>query len=445
MEHKTHRIKEVETGSISEEMGVEPGDLLLSINGCSINDVIEYRYMINEEYLEILVQKPWGEEWLFEIDKEINEDLGMFFEEDMMDKARGCKNKCIFCFIDQLPRGLRKTLYFKDDDARLSFLHGNFITLTNLEDDDIERIIKYRISPLNVSVHATDPALRVKMLRNPKAARIMELLTRFVRCRISINTQIVMCPGINDKEHLDRTIKDLAGLWPGVKSIGIVPVGITRFREGLYPITPCDRESAQNVIEHIEGWQEKFLDDKGSRLVYASDEFYLKAGRPIPEADEYEGFLQLENGIGLISLFKQQFNKEFIKYKGDNKLNKSVSVVTGMAVRHFMKELSNMITGKFPAVQVKIYPVKNNFFGPTVDVTGLVTGGDIINQLKNKDLGNELIIPESMLKSGERIFLDDVTVENVASALDVKVNICPVNGSKFLRKIVEEEGVCQNL
>jgi len=436
---KAHRVKEVEQDSIAEEMGVEPGDLLLSINGCSISDIIEYRYMINEEYIEAVIQKPWGEEWLLEIDKEINEDPGMVFEEDMMDQARRCKNKCIFCFIDQLPKGLRKSLYFKDDDARLSFLQGNFITLTNLKDDDIERIIKYRISPLNVSVHTTDPQLRVKMLRNPRATEIMELLTRFVKHRISINCQIVLCPGINDEEHLDRTLKDLGDLRSGMNSIGVVPVGITRFREGLYPITPCDREISQKVIDQIEIWQKKFKVDKGSRLVYAADEFYLKAGRPIPDVSEYEGFPQLENGIGLITFFKQQFNREFFRLKDNGILKKEVAVATGMAARHFMEELGKRVTTRFPAVQIKVYPVKNVFFGHTVDVAGLVTGGDLINQLKDKELGDVLLIPESMLKLGERVFLDDVTVEKVSAALDIRVVICPVDGGKFLRKMVGEE------
>ncbi len=440
MEHKTHRIKEVVRYGIAEELGVEAGDILLSINGCEVNDVIDYRYLTKEEYIEVLIRKPRGEEWLLEIEKDIDEDLGMVFEPEMMDKSRGCRNKCVFCFIDQLPGGLRKSLYFKDDDIRLSFLQGNFVTLTNLKEDDIKRIIDYRISPLNVSVHTTDPQLRVKMLGNPEAARIMGLLDLFTRHRIHFNCQIVLCPGINDKHHLDRTLEDLGRLWPGVRSIGVVPVGLTRFRKGLQRIIPCDDGLCRNTIRQIEKWQKRYMAEKGTRLVYAADEFYLRAGMPVPDADEYEGFPQLENGIGLMALFREEFDSLFSKLDKINvKRHLSAVVATGTAARHFMEELANKVSGKFPGIRIKVFPVKNDFFGHNVDVAGLVTGRDLISQLKNNALGDVLFIPEDMLKSGERIFLDDVTVEDVSQELKVRVDVCPVDGRVFLKKILGEE------
>lgn len=436
MSYKPHRIKGIVPKSIAEEMGIEQGDLLLAINGQPINDVLEYKYITNEEYIEVLVQKPCGEQWLLEVDKDVDEDLGLIFEEDIMDTPKRCHNKCIFCFMDQLPKGMRSTLYFKDDDWRLSFLHGNFITLTNLDEDEAERIIKYRISPLNVSVHTTDPHLRVKMLRNPRAARIMDLLELFIKNGIVINCQIVLCPGINDGQNLDRTLRDLGGLWPGVNSIGVVPVGLTRFREGLYPLKSYDRSGSREVLQQINSWQKAFLKDKGSRIVYAADEFYLKAGIPFPPASHYEGFHQLENGVGLIPLFEEQFDRELSKHTGSNSINKKVSVATGVAAYRFMVELSNRIADKFPGIKIGVYRVENSFFGEAIDVSGLVTGGDIIKQLKGREIGDELIIPDNMLKSGEEIFLDGMTVCQVSRALDTKITVCPVDGGKFVKKIL---------
>jgi putative radical SAM enzyme (TIGR03279 family) len=441
MDQKLHRVKEVIPGSIAEEAGIEPGDYLVAINGASIADVIEYRFMINDEYIEVMIQKPSGEQWLLEIDKDPFEDLGMVFQEDMMDEARRCKNNCVFCFIDQLPKGMRKSLYFKDDDSRMSFLQGNFITLTNLKNEDVDRIIRYRISPLNVSVHTTEPELRVKMLKNPKAGEMLGLLEKFADNGIILNCQLVLCPGINDGEHLDRTISDLGRLWPGVKSIGVVPVGLTRFRQGLYPIKPCDAGVSRKAISQIEKWQDKFMKEKGSRVVYAADEFYLKAGFDIPGVEEYEDFPQLENGIGLIALFKSEIEKELLKTKANNNPGKDISIATGKAAYGFMKEVSRAVEEKHRGIKIKVFPIINNFFGETIDVSGLVTGRDLIEQLKDENLGDMLFIPENMLKSGEEIFLDDTTVGDVRKELGVKVVVCPVKGDVFIRKIFQEDVV----
>ncbi|MBA1333720.1 MAG: Fe-S oxidoreductase, related to NifB/MoaA family with PDZ N-terminal domain [Firmicutes bacterium] len=441
MAGRRHRIDAVTKGSIAEEAGVEPGDYLISINNIMVNDIIEYRFLINDETIELIVQKPTGEEWVIEIDKEPSEDLGMVFADEMMDKAKRCRNKCVFCFIDQLPKGMRESLYFKDDDSRLSFLQGNFISLTNLTDDDADRIIRYRISPLNVSVHTTDPETRNRMLGNPRAGEALKLLERFAENGIILNCQIVLCPGINDRDCLDNTVSDLGILWPSVRSIGIVPVGLTKYREGLYPIDPCDDICSKGIIDKVRKWQNEFLTTKGSRLVFIADEFYLRAGEDIPPFEEYEDFPQLENGIGLMALFKRELEDELsaIRVKGEPK--GAYSLATGNAACGFMRRMSSLIESEYKSIRIQVYPITNCFFGDTIDVSGLITGKDLIEQLRNKPLDNALLIPQNMLKSGSRVFLDDVTVEDVEKELGVKVIVCPVKGDEFVRKTVREDAV----
>lgn len=439
MRPRQHRIKEVEGGSIAEEAGIEPGDLLLAINSTPVNDILEYRYLINDEYIELLVQKPSGQQWLLDIEKDSFEDLGIVFEQQIMDKARSCNNKCIFCFIDQLPSGMRKSLYFKDDDSRLSFLQGNFITMTNLKASDVESIIKYRISPLNVSVHTTNPELRSKMLGNRKGGSSLKLLQRFADSGIVLNCQIVLCPGINDGAELDNTLSDLAKLWPAVDSIGVVPVGLTRFREGLHSIKPYDAAGASGVIDQVCRWQERFLNDNGSRVVYAADEFYIKAKRPVPEVEEYEGFPQIENGIGLMALFKEQFDRALDNTDIGCDGPKIISVATGRAAFEFIKGLCRRIEAVCPSVRVMVYPIDNRFFGDSIDVSGLITGGDLIDQLSGQELGQRLIIPEVMLKSGEDLFLDNLRTKDVGRALGVRLSVCAVQGDRFLKEILQED------
>lgn len=433
---KAHGIKSVIKGSIAEELGLQPGDVLISINGDPVGDILEYKYMINEDYIEVLVQKASGEEWLLEIDKEPYEDLGLEFERGLMDRDRKCTNKCIFCFVDQLPKGMRGSLYFKDDDSRLSFLQGNFISLTNLGAVDIERIIKYKISPLNVSVHTTEPRLRVKMLRNPRAGKALDIMGTFLREGLTLNCQIVLCPGINDGKNLERTLKDLFGLGRGIKSIGVVPVGITKFREGLYPLKPFNAEDALQAIDTVRHWQRSFKTEYGSRVVYAADELYLKARIPFPSSEAYEGFPQLENGIGMMVLFNEQFNRQFRKKHRNIEKHDIVSIATGTAAWDFIMTFGRRIEEGKRNKKVLVYPITNNFFGKTIDVAGLITGCDLISQLKGEELGERLLIPENMLKAGEKIFLDGVSISEVRKNLNVDVEVCPVHGGELFKKIV---------
>lgn len=441
MSGRRHRVDAVTTGSIAEEAGIEPGDYLVSINDIMVNDIIEYRFLTNDEVLELVVQKPTGEEWVIEIEKEPSEDLGMAFADEMMDSAKRCRNRCIFCFIDQLPKGMRESLYFKDDDARLSFLQGNFISLTNLTGGDADRIMRYRISPLNVSVHTTDPETRNRMLGNPGAGKALKLLERFAENGIILNCQIVLCPGVNDGGRLDSTVSDLGMLWPSVRSIGIVPVGLTRHREGLYPLNLCDAICSKGITDKVGKWQEDFLRTKGSRLVYAADEFYLKAGEDIPPFEEYEDFPQLENGIGLMALFKRELEEELYNMTVENEPERVFSLATGRAACGFMRRMSGLIESKYRSIRIQVYPITNSFFGDTIDVSGLITGQDLIGQLRNKPMGGALLIPQNMLRSGSEVFLDDVTVQDVERELGVRVMICPVKGDEFVRKTVREEVV----
>ncbi|HQD41753.1 MAG TPA: DUF512 domain-containing protein [Bacillota bacterium] len=438
MAGKAHLIMEVEEGSIAEEMGVRPGDKLVEINGQPVEDVLEYKFLINDEYVEVLIQKPSGEEWLLEVDKEPHEDLGLVFETGLMDRGKRCKNKCVFCFIDQLPRGMRESLYFKDDDSRLSFLQGNFISLTNLETEDLERIIKYRISPLNVSVHTTNPDLRVKMLGSPKAGASLQYMRLFLENGLSINCQIVLCPGLNDGENLEQTLGDLFNMGEGIRSIGVVPVGITKFRKGLYPLRAVDKHDAEEALKTVSRWQDAFLQRYGSRIVYAADELYLKAGQPLPPPEAYENFPQLENGIGMMALFGQQFQQGLKGLGTGRQTSRRVSVATGTAACRFIESLVRTVEEKVPGLKVQVFPITNNFFGQTIDVAGLITGGDLMEQLQGKDLGARLIIPRSMLKSGEEVFLDDVSVPQVEKRLGVRVEACEVHGGDFLRNIIRE-------
>jgi putative radical SAM enzyme (TIGR03279 family) len=440
LKQKSIIVREVMPGSIAEEAGIENGDKILYINNEKIQDVFDYRFLTAEEKLIIEIQKVDGELWEVEIEKDQYEDLGIEFDNSMLDEAKSCTNKCVFCFIDQLPKGMRETLYFKDDDSRLSFLTGNYVTLTNMGEKDIDRIIRYKMSPINVSVHTTNPSLRAHMLNNRSAGDVLDKIKYLVNGGIMVNCQIVLCREINDGAELDKTISDLSCLYPGINSISVVPVGITKYRRGLYEIKPYDKESANAVISQVESWQKKLLEKFGSRVVYLADELYIMAQHKLPEYAEYEDFPQLENGVGLISLFRNEFYEYIKTFHGyaHDKLRR-VSIATGVSAFKFISEMASELERRCRKIKITVYEIKNEFFGENVTVTGLLTGGDIASQLAGKDLGEELLISKSMLKSGEDLFLDDITVQVLEDMLKVKIGIVDNSGEDFINKLLGNE------
>lgn len=429
-------ISKIEPDSIAEEMGIEKEDILISINGKKIIDVLDYLFLISDDYLEVEIEKKDGEVWVLEIDKDYDEDLGIEFENPILDKAKFCKNKCIFCFVDQLPPNMRKSLYFKDDDSRLSFLQGNFVTLTNLSDEDIDRIIEYNISPINVSIHTTNPDLRIEMLNNKNAGNVSERIKKLTENRIIINGQIVLCPGVNDGSELDRTIEDLHSLYPNICSMAIVPVGVTKFRENLYQMEIFNKEKADSVIAQVNKWQKALKQKIGTNFVYLSDEFYIMAEKSLPNYEDYEGFPQIENGVGLIRKMEYEFD-EYLKTLPENlEVDKTITVITGVSAAPFLKDLASKLTYKVSKLTIQVSSIINDFFGETITVSGLITGQDIINQLKDKELGDKIIIPKSMLKSDEPVFLDDVTIKDIEKTLKTDVVVCDVEGKSFIESAI---------
>ena len=435
MKNKAHIIKEVEKGSIAEEMGLAPGDELLSINDTEIIDIFDYQYLIKDEFLNIIIRKPDGEEWELEIEKDYDDDLGIVFEEGLMDSYRSCRNKCIFCFIDQMPPGMRETLYFKDDDARLSFLQGNYITLTNLNDEEVDRIIFYKLSPINISVHTTNEELRCKMLNNRFAGSSLSKMKRLKDAGITMNGQIVLCKGWNDKEELEKTIHDLSAYIPQMQSVSVVPVGITKFRENLTPLEKFTKEDAIEVIETIHRWQQIFLKHYNTRFVYAADEWYISAGLPIPKEEDYEGYPQIENGVGMLRSFTDEFYNYLKELKGDDR-SKDLSVATGVLASPYLSRMAIDLTEKFPNIKIHIHTIENDFFGKDITVAGLLTGGDIIRQLKGKNLGRVLLLPDVILRHGENILLDDITTDDIERALQTKISIVQSDGKSFIDAIL---------
>jgi len=433
-------IKDVLPGSIAEELGIEKGDNLVTINGAGVLDIIEYKYLITDEYLELEVKKPNGEIWEFEVEKEYDEDLGIIFE-GIIDNPKSCHNKCIFCFIDQMPKGMRETLYFKDDDTRLSFLMGNFITLTNMKREELNKIIRYRISPINVSVHTTNPELRQQMLNNKNAVKIMEYLKLLTENEIEVKAQIVLCPGINDGAELERTLRDLSEMHPSLSTAAVVPLGLTKYREGLFDLKEITKEKAGEIIRLVEGLQNEFLKKLDTRFGFLSDEFYLIAEQPLPEYDAYEDFKQLDNGVGLITLFRNEIKNslKLIKKQNYNTQNKKIHIVTGKYAYPIMQEAVDSIKEKLPAIDIQVTAIQNDFFGHSVKVSGLTTGQDIIGQMKDKISENKeniLLIPDSMLRKGEEIFLDDITMTDIEKQLNVKMFACKQEGSDLVEKIL---------
>ena len=397
--------------------------------------------MIEEEYVEVLVAKPSGEEWLLEIDKDYEEDLGITFENGLMDEYRSCSNKCIFCFIDQMPKGMRETLYFKDDDSRLSFLQGNYVTLTNMSERDVERIIKYHLSPINISFQTTNPELRCRMLHNRFAGEALKKAKLFYEAGIQMNGQIVLCKGFNDGEELDRSIRDLTRYLPHLQSVSVVPVGLSKFREGLEPLEPFTHEDAKYVLEQIHGWQEKIFPEYGLHFVHASDEWYILAGEEMPPEETYDGYLQLENGVGMIRLMLEEFEDALRQLEEPGALEGRIlkgtySSVTGKIAYPYIRRMADRIMERFPEISIHVYPVRNDFFGEKITVTGLLTGQDIIAQLKGHELGEILYLPENILRSGEQVLLDDITVRDLSGALQVKTDIVKSSGYDFVNAFI---------
>ena len=398
----------------------ERGDRLVSVNSHQIQDVLDYKFYAYDAHLNVELQKPDGQTFTVRVEKEVGGDLGLDFESYLMDAPRSCANNCVFCFIDQLPRGMRRTMYFKDDDARLSFLLGNYITLTNLTERELQRIIDLHVSPVNISVHTTNPELRCEMLRNPRAGKCLEIMQRLSGGGITMNCQIVCCPGLNDGAELLRTMRDLAGLYPQVRSVSIVPVGLTKFRENLYPLKPFTPELAAKTLDEVTAFGDECVEKYGSRIFFCGDELYLKCGRPVPEDEFYEEYYQLENGVGMLRLLETEFRSALSLSDPPEKLQR-FSIATGVAAAPLFVRLTEAAHERYDGIQGSVYPIVNDFFGHSIDVSGLVTGGDLIAQLKGKDLGDRLLISQNMIRRAERDFLDDVTLLQVEEELGVPV------------------------
>jgi len=435
-----NQIAKILPGSIAEEIELEVGDRLISINGNAVIDIIDYKFLITDELINVAIEKADGEVWDIEVEKEYDEDLGVQFVDPILDKPKSCHNKCIFCFIDQLPKGMRETLYFKDDDSRLSFFQGNFVTLTNMKEDDIERIIRYKISPINVSVHTTDPELRVLMLNNIFAGDVYDRLKRLAQAGIKINCQVVSCPGINNGKELIKTIEDLYKLYPSIENLAIVPVGITKYRDGLFKLTLFEKNTAAQEIESVKKLQEKYISEIGTPFIRLSDEFYVTAQIDVPGEAFYDGYDQLEDGIGMIRLLRSIIDEDIANLKPNN--IGSFTFITGASAYAEILKVADKITNANSKINIQVKKIANNFFGETITVVGLLTGKDIIAQLKEEKLGEYLIIPSNVLKKGyelgnyeEQIFLDNVTVSDLEKSLSTKVLICDYSGEDLIHII----------
>ena len=427
----------VQPGSLAERAGMEKGDILISMNGHSISDVLDYRFYETNTHLSVVFEKSDGRQIEEKIVKSQYGRLGIEFETYLMDKHRSCYNKCVFCFIDQLPKGMRETLYFKDDDARLSFLFGNYITLTNIDDREIDRILQMHISPINISVHTMNPKLRCEMMQNRFAGDALRHLRRLAENNIRLNCQIVLCPGLNDGEELEFTLSELYKLGECLQSVACVPVGLTRYREGLYSLQPFNAESAENAIEILERWGDKFKGERGTRTVFPSDEFYLIAGRELPSYEFYEDFPQIENGVGMLRDFEEEFLWALDETEG-RAMHRRVTIPTGTAAYPFLNKVFDALREKFPGLEINLVPVKNEFFGGTVDVTGLLVGQDVLRRLKTENLGDEVLIPTNMLMANEPIFLDDMTLDQLSDALGVPVRRIQKDAAGQLRDMLGE-------
>ncbi len=438
MTKHVHVVKDVLPGSIAQEMGIETGDKLLSVNGHEIQDIFDFQYYVEDEEIVLLIEKADGEQWEMEIEKDADEQLGIEFEQGLMDEYRSCCNKCIFCFIDQMPPGMRDTLYFKDDDSRLSFLQGNYVTLTNMSSHDIERIIRYRLEPINISFQTMNPELRCRMLHNRFAGEALKKADMLYQGGIEMNGQIVLCKGINDGAELEHSIRELTRYLPLLKSVSVVPVGLTKYRDGLYPLEPFTKKDAEEVLGIIHRWQEKLYREHGTHFIHAGDEWYLLADEAVPEKERYDGYLQLENGVGMLRLLFEEFQDAYEALPGDAE-KREVSIATGKLAYPYISELAGRLMEKYPETKIHVYAIRNDFFGERITVSGLVTGQDLLAQLEGRELGNALLIPCNMLKADEDVFLDDITVERLSDALQVPAVIVKSSGQDLISAILEEK------
>ncbi len=428
-------IKSVQAESYAEKKRISAGDCLISVNGNEINDVLDYRFYLNEKKLRLVLKGADGRMKVATVIKDEFEDIGLEFETYLMDKQQHCKNKCIFCFIDQLPKGLRESLYFKDDDSRLSFLFGNYITLTNMKDEDIDRIIKMHISPVNISVQTMNPELRVKMMLNPNAGSSLRYIEKLAKGGILLNTQLVLCPGINDGKELEYSLQKLGELYPQVQSIAAVPVGLSDHREGLYPLEPYTAQTAGEVIDIIDSFNKSFEEKNGEIIAYAADEFYLKAGREIPDEEYYNGFPQLENGVGMWALLESEFMQALDECKTKEK-HRRLTVVTGQAAYPLIKKLAQKAEEKINGLNVNVVCAKNRLFGEMITVSGLLCGKDIAFALEGENIGEELLIPPNSLRKEGDMFLDNMTVSELSEKLGVKVTANGVGGDDLLYAMI---------
>ena len=440
---KGHLIKKILPGSIAEEFELAPGDRLISINGHEIEDIFDYQFYAEDTYIEILIEKPDGEQWILEVDKEEDEDLGIEFDNGLMDEYRSCHNKCIFCFIDQMPKGMRDTLYFKDDDSRLSFLQGNYVTLTNMSDHDLDRIIQYHLSPINISFQTMNPELRCKMLNNRFAGEALKKVDRLNEAGIEMNGQIVLCKGVNDGEELAFSIREMMRYIPNLQSVSVVPVGLSKYRDGLFPLEPFTREDAREVLSTIHHYQNESYQKYGNHFIHASDEWYILAGEELPQEENYDGYLQLENGVGMMRLLLNEFEeavKELQEKISAGTLDfssREISMATARLAYPFIRDMAARMMEMVPGLMIHVYEITNNFFGEMITVSGLLTGQDLIAQLTGKELGEALYLPQNVLRSGEEVFLDDVTVTEMEKALQVKVDIIKSSGRDFVNAVLD--------
>ena len=435
MKKNMHVISRVLPGSIGEELELEPGDVLVSINGQPVEDVFDYRYLMNDEVVELLIRKKNGEEWELEVEKDYEDDLGVEFENSLMDDYRSCSNHCIFCFIDQMPPNMRETLYFKDDDSRLSFLQGNYVTLTNMSEYDLDRIIKFHLSPINVSFQTMNPELRCKMLHNRFAGDALKKVDKLYQGGVIMNGQIVLCKGVNDRDELEYSLEKLSEYAPVLQSVSVVPVGLSKYRDGLYPLEPFDREDAEYLIEQVERWQKIMMERHGIHFIHASDEWYILAGKKLPEETRYDGYLQLENGVGMMRLLETEVKERLAGLEGDNR-EFTASVATGKLAAPFIQQYMKLIQEKFPNIKVNVYTIRNDFFGERITVSGLITGADLREQLKDRELGEKILIPCNMLRSGEDVFLDDLTVDDIREALGTELVVVDEPGADLVDCVI---------
>lgn len=438
---KTHIVKKVLPGSIAEELEIEPGDKILSIDDTEIEDIFDYQFLIQDTYIEVLVEKPDGEQWMLEVDKEFDEDLGIEFENGLMDEYRHCHNKCVFCFIDQMPPGMRETLYFKDDDSRLSFLQGNYVTLTNMSDHDIDRICRYRLSPINISFQTMNPELRCRMLNNRFAGEALKKVDILVQADIHMNGQIVLCKGLNDGKELEFSIEQLMKYIPNLESVSVVPVGLSKYREGLYPLEPFEKEDAVKVIDTIEGYQRQCYEKFGIHFIHASDEWYILADREMPEEERYDGYLQLENGVGMVRLMLNEFEEAMERRREKDgfpchEKSGELAMATGLLAYPYIQRMADKVTEAYPNIKIHVYPITNYFFGEHITVSGLITGRDLMAQLTGQKLGTALLLPENILRSGEDVFLDDLHVGDLEKSLQVPIIIVKSSGYEFVESIL---------